>query len=49
MPIACMLGGPSRRTLFLLTSESIDPDVCRSKRNSRIEVAEVEVPGAGLP
>ena len=49
MPIACALGGPSRRTLFLLTSESIDPDVCRSKRNSRIETTEVEVAGAGLP
>jgi sugar lactone lactonase YvrE len=49
MPIACMLGGPARRTLFLLTSESIDPDECRAKRNSRIETTEVEVAGAGLP
>jgi sugar lactone lactonase YvrE len=49
MPIACMLGGPARRTLFLLTSESIDPDVLRAKRNSRIETTEVEVAGAGLP
>ena len=49
MPIACMLGGPARRTLFLLTSESIDPDVLRAKRNSRIETTEVEVAGAGFP
>src|SRR5512146_191605 len=49
MPIACMLGGPARRTLFLLTAESIDPDVLRAKRNSRIETTEVEVGGAGLP
>jgi len=49
MPIACTLGGPARRTLFLLTSESIDPEVLRAKRNSRIETAEVEVAGAGLP
>ncbi len=49
MPIACMLGGPARRTLFLLTAESIDPDECRAKRNSRIETTEVEVAGAGLP
>jgi sugar lactone lactonase YvrE len=49
MPIACTLGGPARHTLFLLTSESIDPDVLRAKRNSRIETTEVEVAGAGLP
>jgi sugar lactone lactonase YvrE len=49
MPIACMLGGHTRRTLFLLTSESVDPEVCRAKRNSRIETTEVEVAGAGLP
>jgi hypothetical protein len=33
----------------LLTSESIDPDLLRAKRNSRIETTEVEVAGAGLP
>ncbi|HZO80206.1 MAG TPA: SMP-30/gluconolactonase/LRE family protein [Candidatus Binataceae bacterium] len=49
MPIACMLGGPTRRTLFLLTSESINPDECRAKRSARIETAEVEVAGAGWP
>ena len=49
MPIACMLGGPARRTLFLLSSESIDPDACRAKRNARIETTEVEVAGAGWP
>ena len=49
MPIACALGGPARRTLFLLTSESVQPEECRSKRNARIETTEVEVAGAGLP
>ncbi len=49
MPIACALGGPSRRTLFLLTSESVEPDECRKKRSARIETTEVESPGAGLP
>ena len=49
MPIACMLGGPARRTLFLLSSESIDPDECRTKHNARIETTEVEVAGAGWP
>ncbi len=49
MPIACMLGGPTRRTLFLLTSESVNPDECRTKRSARIETTEVEVAGAGWP
>ena len=49
MPIACALGGPHRRTLFLLTAETIVPDECRSKRNSRLEMTEVEVGGAGWP
>ena len=47
--IACMLGGPKRTTLFVCTSESLRPEECRAKRNARIEVVEVEVPGAGLP
>ena len=49
MPIACTLGGPGRRTLFLLTSETIEPNECRQKCSARIEITEVEVPGAGLP
>ena len=31
MPIACALGGPARRTLFMLTSDSINPDECRAE------------------
>jgi sugar lactone lactonase YvrE len=49
MPIACALGGPARRTLFLLSSDSVIPDECRQKRSARVEITEVEVPGAGLP
>lgn len=49
MPIACALGGATRRTLFLLTSESINPDECRAKRSARIETTDVEVAGAGWP
>ncbi len=48
-PFACMLGGPQRRTLFACTAESSDPDETRDRANGRIEFAEVEVPGAGLP
>jgi sugar lactone lactonase YvrE len=46
---ACMLGGPQRRTLFMLTAETINPDGARAKSSGRIEMVEVEVPGAGLP
>jgi sugar lactone lactonase YvrE len=46
---ACMLGGAARRTLFLLTAKSTDPDECRALLSGRIETAEVEIPGAGLP
>jgi sugar lactone lactonase YvrE len=45
---ACMLGGPERRTLFICTSASSDPDET-AVRKGRIERVEVDVPGAGLP
>ena len=47
--IACMLGGPSRTTLFVCTSESLKAEDCRARRSAKIEVVEVSVPGAGLP
>jgi sugar lactone lactonase YvrE len=49
MPIACALGGPDRRTLFMLTSDSINPDECRAKKASKIWIKEVAVAGAGWP
>lgn len=49
MAIACMLGGADRKTLFVLTSESTEPEVCARTRTSRIQATEVDVPGAGLP
>ncbi len=49
MPIACALGGPGRRTLFVLSADTVIPDECRQKRSARVEITEVEVPGAGLP
>ena len=49
MPIACALGGPERRTLFMLTSDSLDPDECRAKKASKIWIKEVAVAGAGWP
>ena len=48
-PYACMLGGPERRTLFITTSETADPDQAADLRSGRVELVEVEVPGTGLP
>ena len=39
---ACMLGGQDRRMLFVATST-------HARTNGRIEVVEVDIPGAGLP
>lgn len=47
--IACMLGGPDRRTLFALTSETTQPDRALELRSARVETVAVDVPGAGLP
>jgi sugar lactone lactonase YvrE len=45
---ACMLGGPDRRTLFLLTGDSYSGAAIRS-RTGAIETVAVDVPGAGWP
>lgn len=46
---ACMLGGPDRRTLYMMTAPSSSPDVVRPTPRGAIECAEVETPGAGWP
>ncbi|MFC2035677.1 SMP-30/gluconolactonase/LRE family protein [Chloroflexota bacterium] len=46
---ACMLGGSERRTLFVLTAETANPDEARIKVSGCVEVVEVDIPGAGLP
>jgi sugar lactone lactonase YvrE len=46
---ACMLGGPERRHLFVLTSETSSPLDSVERLSARIEVVEVDVPGAGWP
>lgn len=46
---ACMLGGPDRRTLFLLTAPTAEPHVVAHRRDGRIETAQVGVGGAGWP
>ncbi len=46
---ACMLGGPDRRTLFVMTAETPTPREARARMSGRIETVEVDVPGVGLP
>jgi sugar lactone lactonase YvrE len=47
--IACTLGGPERRTLFMLSSTSAYPQRLVGTQLSRLDVTTVDVPGAGLP
>ena len=47
IPVACMLGGEGRRTLFIATTESQDPNDHQAR--GRIETIQVAVAGAGLP
>jgi sugar lactone lactonase YvrE len=49
VPYACMLGGPDRRTLFVATAETHHPEEAAARRSGRIEIAAVDVPGAGWP
>lgn len=47
--IACALGGPARRTLFLLSSTDAYPQRLIGTRLSRLDAVTVDTPGAGLP
>lgn len=47
MPLAVMLGGPDRRTLFIC--EAPHPEEAMKKPQGRLETLRVSVPGAGLP
>ena len=49
MSIACALGGPEGKTLFLLTAPTTDPDKCRANPASKIEVTQVDVGSGGSP
>jgi sugar lactone lactonase YvrE len=46
---ACMLGGPERRTLFVLVAGSSNPEECARNRNGAILATEVAISGDGLP
>jgi hypothetical protein len=47
--IACALGGPQRRTLFLLSSTDAYPQRLIGTRLSQLDAVRVATPGAGLP
>ncbi|GFG82729.1 gluconolactonase [Mycobacterium paragordonae] len=47
--IACTLGGPERRTLFLLSSTDAYPKRLAGTRLARLDAVQVDIPGAGLP
>lgn len=47
--IACALGGPDRRTLFLASSADAYPKRLAGTRESRVDTVTVDTPGAGLP
>ena len=47
-PYACMLGGDDLKTLFVCTNLDSGPEIAKG-RTGRIEITQVDVPGAGLP
>jgi sugar lactone lactonase YvrE len=47
--IACMLGGPDGRTLFLLSSIGANPKLLGGTKSSQVDVVTVETSRAGLP
>jgi sugar lactone lactonase YvrE len=47
--VACTLGGPERRTLFLLSSTDAYPERLVGTRLARLDTVQVDIPGAGLP
>ena len=47
--IACALGGPERRTLFMVMGKVARAPRALAERNGRIEARQVAVGGAGLP
>ncbi len=49
MAIACALGGPDRKTLFLLSAIDWSAAALGDKRTGTVETIAVTVPGAGLP
>jgi sugar lactone lactonase YvrE len=48
--VACVLGGADRRTLYMLTADTLgEADLSCELMSARVEQVQVDVPGAGLP
>jgi sugar lactone lactonase YvrE len=47
--IACVLGGPQRQTLFCLSAATSHEALRQRQSSARIEMVDVEIPGAGYP
>jgi sugar lactone lactonase YvrE len=47
--LACVLGGPERRTLFCLSAATSYEELRQRKSSARIDIVDVEIPGAGNP
>jgi sugar lactone lactonase YvrE len=47
--IACALGGPDRKTLYCLSAVTSPEEMRQRKSSARIDVVDVETPGAGYP
>jgi sugar lactone lactonase YvrE len=47
--IACVLGGPERRTLFCLSAATSPEQLRQRKSSARIDAVDVEITGAGYP
>jgi sugar lactone lactonase YvrE len=46
---ACMLGGPDRKTLFMLTAATSAAHEAAASRTGKVEIIAASAPGAGLP
>jgi sugar lactone lactonase YvrE len=49
IPVACVLGGPDRRTLLMCVAADWKRDALEGTRTGRIVATDVDVPGAGRP
>jgi len=47
--IACALGGPEQKTLFLLSSTDAYPQRLAGTKLSRVDTVQVDIPGTGRP
>ena len=46
---ACVAGGPDRRTLFVVSSDTTPEKFVRGESTCRIEAYNIDIPGAGAP